>query len=113
MSRADAWVFLPRRDGLCWWHPRRGGKYSVERRRSSDLGPRHLQAREVRGLRSGPSRVMEDGRPAHLAGRRRPASIGKPLRGGWNHQFLTDLDFVGIVQVVGLGDDGILVGVAV
>ena len=30
-----------------------------------------------------------------------------------NHQFLADFDLVGIFQVVGFRDDGVLVGIAV
>src|SRR5689334_24063363 len=31
----------------------------------------------------------------------------------WNHQFLPDLDLVGILQIIRFGDSGILVGIAV
>ena len=37
----------------------------------------------------------------------------RTLRCCWNDQFLTDFNFVGILQVVGFGDDGIFVGVTV
>src|SRR5450755_1421469 len=80
--------------------PWRGGKYNLEGRRLSDLRPR--AARSVRG----PILFMEDGRPARRAGRGRPASIDRScLRCGGNYQFLADLNLVGIVQVVGFGDD--------